>query len=292
MNGFRIALIAGVFAVASVPATAEPACTAVAVAASVEAAREDLTLADLLNGACPQLRQAAAQVSLGATPLAGSVRVFDGGQVRGLLEQFAGAGLGGKQISAVEIPARIVVRRAGGTKSCEQIAKFVADAAPASTAGAPVWKQQDLDCAAARAIPAAAPLELTQTAWNAVLRRWEFSLRCARAGDCVPFLVWSREPVVGDGISKSRAKRRFTLSAESSSAESSRSDSSPGGGESTIKRGQTATLVWDQAGIRVVLPVTCLDAGAVGQVVRVQLKNAPRILRAEVMGEGMLRAAL
>jgi hypothetical protein len=288
MNWFRIALVAGVLATASVPIAAEPACTEVAVAANVEAAREDLTLADLLRGDCPQLREAAAQVSLGAAPRAGSVRVFDGGQVRGLLEEFAGAGLSEKQISAAEIPGRIVVRRAGGTKRCEEIARFVVDTAPSQNAGAPAWEQKNLDCAAARAIPEAAPLELTQTAWNAALQRWEFSLRCARAGDCVPFLVWSGEPAAAGRILKSRTQRHFTFSADSYG---SHSPAGAGGG-STIRRGQTATLVWDEAGIRVVLPVTCLDAGGVGQLVRVQLKNGSRILRAEVVGEGMLRAAL
>jgi hypothetical protein len=288
MNWFRIALIVGVFAVASVPIAAEPACTEMAVAASVEAVREDLTLADLLHGAGPQLQEAAAQVSLGAAPRAGSVRVLDGIRVRAMLEEFAGAGFSEKQISAIVIPERIVVRRAGGTKSCTEIARFVVDAAPSQNAGAPAWEQKNLDCAAARAIPEAAPLELTQTAWNAALQRWEFSLRCARAGDCVPFLVWSGEPAAVDGISRSRARRHFTLSTDSSGSHSSVGAA----GELTIRRGQTATLVWDQAGIRVVLPVTCLDAGGVGQVVRVQLKNGPRILRAEVVSEGMLRAAL
>jgi hypothetical protein len=287
MNWFRIALIffLGVFTAAPLVA-AEPACGEVDVAANVEATRENLTLADLLRGACPQLREAAAQVSLGAAPRAGSVRVFDRVQVRGLLEELAGAGSSGKQISAIVIPERIVVRRGGGTKSCEEIARFVADAAPLQNAGAPAWKRQNLDCAAARAIPQATPLELTQTAWNAALRRWEFSLRCARVGDCVPFLVWSGESKTVDG----GMKRHFTFSAESSGSHSLLGASASG--ESTIRRGQTATLVWDQAGIRVVLPVTCLDAGGVGQVVRVQLKNGPRILRAEVVGEGMLRAAL
>lgn len=285
MNWFRVALIAGVSASVSVLAVAEPVCTEVTVAASIEAAREDLTLADLLSGVCPQLRKAAAQVSLGAAPRAGSVRVFDRVQVRGLLEELAGAGLSGKQISAIVIPERIVVRRGGGTKSCDEIARFVEDTAPPQKAGARSWKQQNLDCAGARAIPQAAPLELTQTTWNAALQRWEFSLRCGRAGDCVPFLVWSGESKTADG----GGKRHFTFSTESSGYQSLVKAAA---GESTIKRGQTAILIWDQAGIRVVLPVTCLDAGRVGQVVRVQLKNGPRILRAEVVSEGMLRAAL
>jgi len=64
------------------------------------------------------------------------------------------------------------------------------------------------------------------------------------------------------------------------------------GAERLVAPGETATLTWDQGGIRVVLPVTCLDAGAMGQFVRVRLKNATRILRAEVVGAGTLRASL
>jgi len=64
------------------------------------------------------------------------------------------------------------------------------------------------------------------------------------------------------------------------------------GAERLVKPGQTATLTWEQAGLRIVLPVTCLDAGGLGQFVRVRFKNAARILRAEVMGKAILRASL
>jgi flagella basal body P-ring formation protein FlgA len=70
------------------------------------------------------------------------------------------------------------------------------------------------------------------------------------------------------------------------------SDTFGAAGEQLIKPGQTATLRWDEGGIRIVLPVTCLDAGALGQTVRVQFKNARRILRAEILSDGTLRAGL
>jgi hypothetical protein len=41
-----------------------------------------------------------------------------------------------------------------------------------------------------------------------------------------------------------------------------------------------------------VLPVTCLEAGGLGQFVRIRFKNAARTLRAEIVGAGMLRASL
>jgi hypothetical protein len=303
MNRLGIALIAGVFAVVSHQAAAEPACREVTVPASVETGREELTLADLLRGDCPPLREAAAQVGLGAAPRAGSVRVLEGRHIRGLLEELAGPGLSLKQIAGIEIPRRIAVRRAGGTKSCEEIARLVAKAAPArGVESALGWGRQNLDCAAARGIPEESPLELTKTVWNASLRRWEFSLRCVRAEDCVPFLVWAGEPrtsAAGAVRSPSGAAPGFTAYAGSSSSSSLSPSSSlslletnAAGAELLVKRGQTATLSWERGGIRVVLPVTCLDGGGLGQFVRVRFKNAPRVLTAEVVGEGMLRATL
>jgi hypothetical protein len=276
-----VAGIAAVFAAPAPRAAAEAACPEVTVPASVEAGPDGLTLADLLRGACPQWLDPAAQVSLGTAPRAGSVRVLDGHAVRGLLQELASAGLSPKEIAGIEIPPRIVVRRAGGTKSCAEIARFVANAASArGDEGAPGGLQQNLDCAAARGVPEEASLELTKTAWNAVLQRWEYSLRCAHSGDCVPFLVSAEQKTA---VTQGLALRRLAASAEPASISAA---SLP------VKRGQTATLIWDQAGIRVVLPVTCLDAGGLGQFVRVRFKNAPRILRAEVVGEGMLRASL
>jgi len=295
MNRLGIVLISGVFAAVSLRAAAESTCTQAAVQASVEAEREDLTLADLLaRDSCPQLREAAARVSLGAAPRAGSVRVLDGRHIRGLLEELPGAGLSLQQIAGIEIPERTMVQRSGGMKSCEEIARFVASAVPSHGAeSAPIWWRENLDCAAARGIPEATPLELTKTAWNAGLQRWEFSLRCIRPEDCVPFLVWAGErKTFAAGIAKSPSgtAHGFTSSAESSALSLLRT--SAGGAELLVKRGQTATLTWDRPGIRVVLAVTCLDAGGLGQFVRVRFKNAPRIVRAEVVGDGMLRAAL
>jgi hypothetical protein len=143
-----------------------------------------------------------------------------------------------------------------------------------------------MDCAAAPSIPEDTPLELLKTAWSTGLRRWEFAVRCARPEDCVPFLLWLREkqtPTVG--LPGEAVQRVSFLAARALKA---------GGTEAKplVKRGQTATLTWDESGIRVVVPVICLDSGALGEFVRVRLKNAPRILRAEVTGAGTVRASL
>jgi Chaperone for flagella basal body P-ring formation len=280
-RGFAILAVVA----ASLRCAAGASCARVVLPSRVEAAPGKLTLADLLApDACAQLRQAAQQVSLGSVPQAGSVRVLDGQQLRALIESMAArANLSVIQTAALQIPARITVRRAGATKSCAELAGFLTGAALQEKIAAtpPDWKQE-IDCAGAPRIPEETELELVRTGWNAVLQRWEFALRCVQSEDCLPFLLWVRVP---------RA-----LAAQMAESSSGSARGLPAletkGTERVVKSGQSATLIWDQAGIRVVLPVTCLDAGSLGEFVRVRLKSAPRILRAKVSGEGMLRASL
>jgi hypothetical protein len=278
----------GAFGVAPGYCWAAPACAAVAVDARVEVAQGELTLADLLGpGSCRQLREAAAQVKLGAMPRPGSVRVLDGGGIRRLLKQLAEQDSMLAGIVGAQIPQRVVVRRAGAAISCAQIARLVEDSAGSQNGavnGAAAGKREsDLDCAGARGVPEGAALEITGSSWNAALQRREFRLRCLHAEDCVPFLVWVHEAPPGSSPEHSyvAAEKPFVPAG-----------GGVGGADLLVKAGQTATLIWEGAGIRVVLPVTCLDAGGRGEFVRVRFKNTARVLRAEVLGDGTLRASL
>jgi hypothetical protein len=285
MNRLTIALIGVGFAAAALSCRADSACL-IAVIPSIRVGPGELTLADLLEPkACPHLRQLAAQMNLGAAPRAGSERVFEGREVGRLIDGLEEAGQSESDDRYQEryktdderrIPARIVVRRQGATKSCAEIAEIIALAlAPSAGSGA-------LDCAAARGIPQASSLELLKTDWNLRLRRWEYRLRCARAEDCVPFLVWRDEGLSGDGKKSTAVAGLAPQKLQAGGSVTVR----------LVKRGQSATLTWDQGGIRIVLPVTCLDEGELGQFVRVRLPSAGRTLRAEVVGEGTLRAQL
>ena len=302
MKRLATMLVAGmtsaVFAAMPFRCTAQPVCAKVAVESSVEAGEGQLTLADLLGpGTCSQVRQGAAEVSLGAVPRMGSIRVLEGRRIRVLLERLADRGAqNAREAARLKVPERIVVQHVGTMKSCAEIAGFLASASPAQdqdTVKAPGREQVNLDCAAARSIPQDAALELIRTAWNAALQRREFALRCARPEDCVPFLVWTGEgkqhPVeLADAQGGSLQRAAFVPGPSARGREKQ----SASGGELLIKPGQTAILTWDQGGIRVVLPVTCLDAGGLGQFVRVRFKNAAGTLRAEVVGDGTLRASL
>lgn len=273
--------LSAVIVAASIACAATPACIQIEVPAHVQAATGNLTLADLLSqGSCAELLQAAAQVSLGAVPRRGSSRVLDGGEVRRWFADLIRVAsvrdeLGEAGAAAARIPERIVVEATGAMKDCAMIAQFIRSAG--STSGGVVsltGRWQELNCAAARHIPEDATLELTKKIWQAANRRWEFTLRCARRSDCVPFLVWA----YGEDAP------RMNLGAVPEAPEVSV--------RQVVKPGQTASLIWDERGIRIIAPVTCLDGGTVGQSVRVRFKNGPEILRAEILSDGSLRASL
>lgn len=293
MKGLAMVLLTIALAAASSRCAVETDCERISVPSNVEAVREELTLADLLApGACGPLRRAAAQVSLGAAPGGGVVRVLDGDRIRGMLEGLVDGTWARKKDLRMQVPGRIAIRKAGRNKSCVDFARFVAAAVPAEEqkkASALRNQPPAMDCAAAPRIPQNTPLELTKTSWNTGLHRWEFAVRCARAEDCVPFLLWLKKE---NTAATELASGQTALLQRSESLAPARSK--PGGNnlKRLVQRGQTVTLTWDQSGIRMVLLVTCLDAGALGEFVWVRFKNAPGILRAEVMADGTLRASL
>lgn len=289
----------------SLPCHGETACQKLVVRSQVEAAAGELSLADLLApGTCPRWYREAAQVSLGAVPRAGGVRVLEGEEIRRLIGGIRDGGWNTSAENQEIMPQRIVVRQARAVKSCAEIARVIsaaepalgepalrealADPAPAESSSGREFKDKgkdgdrdkDLDCSAARNVPEDSSLELLQAKWNAGLQRREFALRCGRPEDCIPFLVWVRADTSAGG-------RADFFSRTSDGAKSGGKEAAP-----LIKAGQTVMLTWDEAGIRVVLPVTSLQAGGLGQRVRVRFKNAPRTLQAEIVGAGMVRASL
>lgn len=262
----------------------EGICQKMEVRSQVEAAPGELSLADLLApGTCARWYRLAARVSLGAVPRAGSERVLEGEEIRRLIHGIEDRGPNRSADEQPRIPERIVVRQSRAAKSCAEIARVISqtDPALAQAGGRPELTEKDLDCAAAGNISQDSTLELMTARWNAGLQRREYALRCRRAEDCIPFLVWGR----GDNGGSESAKSFLPRNSEG--ATSGRKEAMP-----LIRTGQTVMLTWDEAGIRVVLPVTCLQAGGLGQRVQVRFKNAPRTLQAEIVGAGMVRATL
>jgi hypothetical protein len=313
----RIRIFSGLVVLAlaclSASAVATP-CPGIAIRAAAEVSDSGVSLADLLTAeSCPAVRHAAASVWLGNAPQPGSTRVFEGSEIRRALDQLTLTAPSGETVTKARlpqpavpdhivpaniVPERIVVRRAGVRASCAEIADFVSrslrtrmpfDGPQPSgrEAGSLQNLAHTLDCGRAGRVPQGAPLELTRVFWDPALQGWEYSLRCGHAGDCVPFLV--RQIAVRQ---TSGAVSAGADSPSNSGVRFQKDNAPPANAPLAVQVGQAATLFWEQDGIRAILPVTCLDRGAVGSVVRARTKNGNRILRAEVVSAGVLRAAL
>lgn len=300
----RLLFAALVFGFAAIPPVwaAQGLCLG-AIKASVEVGAGEFSLADLLApDACPALLQAAAGVDLGSAPLAGSARVLDGNQVRAFLRKVTeNTEQGTSGFPALQVPERITVRLAGGRASCAEIGMRILPSLKGRRAFARSSNQQsgdgppfELDCAAADRIPQGSPVGVTRAVWNPVLGNWEVAVRCVHAGDCVPFLV--RVRTRGAQPETERSHRQAVQSTRQRMAVSSvsaldRASPSPADEKPLVYPGDRVSLLWDQDGIRLVVPAVCLDRGGPGEAVRARMVRGGRLVRAIVLSAARLRAA-
>jgi hypothetical protein len=249
-------------------------CERVVIRDHVEISEDDLFLADLFAPpTCPAIMQAAAKVRIGAAPLPGGKRVLSSDVVQSLLEkllledQHAAVGA----LEKAEVPSRITVRRSSRSLSCVEIGHKIFSGHAEGLASAPV----EIDCSAVPRIPEGAALEVTKKSWDPATLSWNVFARCA-AAECLPFVLHVRDPNHADaapGVAETRAVTKKTLA------------------QPLVRRGETVTLLWDQDGIRMTVPVVCLDPGEQGQRVRARVVHSGGSVRAVVVSAGLLRIA-
>ncbi len=279
-------------------AAAEETCRVI-VPARVEVSGERLSLADLLGpSACPAVARAAARLSLGRTPLAGSFRVLRGEDVRLLLNKTGVGpeeGMGGS--AKVEIPQRITVRRSGMRLSCNEIGERIltdrrdAPSTPGATprvaakSGAGGMARREVNCGISGGIPQEARIELSR-ATRDPLGRWELWGRCIDPRECVPFLVrFPSGSLPREIVSSLKLRIEHELRV-------GRTKSGPAGFTPLVRAGERLTLDWDQDGIRLITPAVSLDQGGRGDRVRARIAHSGRVVAAIVVSAGKLRAGL
>lgn len=296
MRSLRIGacLLTGV----ALSARTHAACT---VLSEVEVGQAGLLLSDLLApGACPKLANAAAKVRLGAAPLVGSVRVLEGSEVLAQLERIRGT----LPATVIEVPKRIRVRRSGRRLSCAEIeanllptsGMFGANGIRSAPTTAGNVTQPDIGCGAD--ILNGTPIEISASRWDAGLGSWELRGRCQHREDCVPFLVQVQRQESSAALLSGHAldERNVSLGKAQGPRQKS-AEPRPGpawnhlSSATLIRRGQSASLVWDQQGIRVIVLSVSLDAGNEGDTVRARIARSGRVVRATVTGPGWLRMA-
>lgn len=262
-------------------------CTSIRIPATVAITGTDFTLADLLAPpVCPLVADEARQVRLGSAPLAGSTRVLDAGELRSELRKLDIPSASRMWWQNVTLPERISVHRPVATASCSELAgralddpvvreRLAASGAFAQAIQTGRISPADVECGAAGRVPRQARLLFTKVNWDAAARSWDICARCLPARDCVPFLI--RVHLAAGEVTPQIRLRRDNKSAISQE------------GSVLVHRGGRATLIWEHAGIRLEVPVICLEPGRQGGHVKIRIERSNKVVDAVVTGAGRLR---
>lgn len=183
----------------------------------------------------------------------------------------------------------------------------------------------DIEMPAALALAEESSLQVASSCWNQQADRAELQLRCTGAASCLPFLVYvkGREVALGRSSVAKRGKdfddflhasaklchagfvsdspgnpadrllvhRSLSLASSTVNSSVNSTANSSANSKAAIRAGDHATAIFSSTGLRMSASVTCLDRGAVGEVIRVRNRNG-QTFRARVTGPLTLEALL
>ena len=242
---------------------------------------ETVFLSDLLpSDATAALRMAGAAIELCRAPQPGSIRILGSEEIA---RRMAGAS---DLLRGLVVPPRITIRSYGWPIGKEPIRQAIAD-----YLGSRGWKRDVLATAKVEWPETLAAneenfrLQVTGSEWNSHLQTLLARLRCSNHSACGSFLVRLFLP---PGVEA--PQRLGSEIAQESNRFESAVKAAPSG-PPLAERGKSATLLLQGENVRFSVPVYCIDTGALKQWIRV-VDSRHRLFRAEVVGAGLLRAAL
>jgi Chaperone for flagella basal body P-ring formation len=122
--------------------------------------------------------------------------------------------------------------------------------------------------------------------WDNRQQAVQARLRCSSRASCAPFLV---RVVLTPSFSDHWRDELSSRSALNSIAMPTTTSISP---PPLTTRGKPATLILEDRGMRISVPVVCLEPGVLNQRIRVFDKQSRHVFLAEIVGAGLLRASL
>jgi len=239
-------------------------------------------LSDLLPSDAPVgLRETSQRVELCQAPQAGALRVLRAEQVLrsitpypDLLQQFT-------------IPPRIIIRYLGSSASEARVRDAISEFLRIRgwDKGLPEGAKLDLpEVTAAEG----ESFQVTQVQWDTQRQAMEVRLGCSKPRPCGAFLGYVLLPQTLPVDSRKGLTRAISAKSE----RVPRTDAPDVAHPPLVTKGKTATLILENATMRISVPVTCLEPGLLNQSVRVFDKRSRRILVAQVVGDHLLRASL
>ena len=152
---------------------------------------------------------------------------------------------------------------------------------------------ENVDYAGVVPVKAGGSLEVSSIAQELALHYWQFRLRCNPVRACLPFFVrvrWHEQPSgqLGHKLSSLPKLARPSAYAVPSGAANDLESAQP----LLVRAGQPARLLMEGAGMRISVPVICLERGAKGQQIRARSRESGLVFRARVTAEGVLAVSL
>jgi flagellar basal body P-ring formation chaperone FlgA len=280
-------LIASIFLLAFLAAPrVEASGLQIALLASTEVQSDTILLANLMPAsASRRVREAAEKVALGSTPQSGTTRQLSHDTLNSAIE------LAGLAPSDFDVPASVVVRRRGRLLSREEIfAAIDSSLSKKPIPGIPRLQPKDLFLEVEIRVPQGDPgLEVTQISFDQLIGSARIRLRARSAPALLPFYVIARIP---SALSASAPGVRTVLNAESIPGSVPSSNANSISIPILVAANQPARLHMHSANMDMILEVTPLQPGRLGDLIRVRLPGSGRTLRAQVAAEGYLDATL
>lgn len=249
---------------------------------SVEVHGNTISLSDLLVSADASLREAARAIELGHAPKPGTARLVAGEEIARRLGF-------DPRFRDLQIPQRITVTHPGWS---------VARSALGDVIGGYLrergWSEEQIPAVNRfrwpemfRTLEKTPRLEVTRLDWNEAQHVLELRVRCAVASACGSFLVQA------DLAAPSLPMQLKPVSKpEKAGIKISGIARKPCWRPIVAPAGKRATLILENAAMRISLLVIPLERGAMGQQIRVREWRGQRIYEAQVVGPGLLRAGL
>jgi hypothetical protein len=133
--------------------------------------------------------------------------------------------------------------------------------------------------------PSDSAVQVTGSRWDRVRQLIEFHLKCEVASACRPFLATMRTRNGNAPSAMPSGKRNST------EKEREQRVRSVARGKPLVHAGEHVRLVVSGPGIRMKIPVVCLEPGVRGQTIRVRGVEDSKLFHAEVLGAGILATA-
>jgi hypothetical protein len=249
--------------------------------------RDTVRLSDLLSDSVEEnILKVARELDLGPAPQIGKVRFINEREIRWRLRNNP------KLLALLMIPAEISVQRAAYPIALDAVQKSVVEFVTERGWSLGIDRLYLLQPAASapQALIKDPALEVNHASLDSRRHELQFEMGCAQRM-CGKFIARAAAPEGGISPADATLDQRLRSSTKTTREKSGIASHQQASLPVLVQAGRPAVLVFESDGIRIKLPVICLQRGTLSQQIMARAVESHRIFRARVVGEKLLQAA-